>query len=152
MNISWCEVIYIYECVCVYVCEYISVCICVYANIRVYMYIHIYLYSSLYVYTYISIDICISTYPVGWGCRIHRLLLSRGVRPPTNGCSGYDTKKLWLWGSNNDGTLGNTEYPFIVSLPGPLWPGVVAPGRVLFMGQIELLEIELFLTLKLYLR
>ena len=20
--------------------------------------------------------------PVGWGCRIHRLLLSRGVRPP----------------------------------------------------------------------
>ena len=24
------------------------------------------------------------------------------------------------------------------SLPGALWPGVVAPDRVLFMGQIEL--------------
>ena len=24
------------------------------------------------------------------------------------------------------------------SLPGPLWPGVVAPERVLSMGQIEL--------------
>ena len=24
------------------------------------------------------------------------------------------------------------------SLPGPLWPGVVAPDRVLSMGQIEL--------------
>ena len=37
------------------------------------------------------------------------------------------------------------------SFPGPLWPGVVAPGRVLSMGQtvyicyIELFEIELFI-------
>ena len=30
--------------------------------------------------------------PVGWGCRIHRLLLCRGVRPP-NECSGYDSKR-----------------------------------------------------------
>ena len=29
-------------------------------------------------------------------------------------------------------------------LPGPLWPGVVAPDRVLSMGQIELFKIELF--------
>ena len=29
--------------------------------------------------------------PVGWGCRIHRLLLCRGVRSP-NECPGYDTK------------------------------------------------------------
>ena len=31
--------------------------------------------------------------PVGWGCRIHRLLLCRGVRPPPNECPGYDTKQ-----------------------------------------------------------
>ena len=33
------------------------------------------------------------------------------------------------------------------SLPDPFWPGVVAPDRVLSMGQIELnciVEIELF--------
>ena len=28
--------------------------------------------------------------------------------------------------------------PSLPSLPGPLWPGVVAPDRVLSMGQIEL--------------
>ena len=27
------------------------------------------------------------------------------------------------------------------ALPGPLWPGVVAPGKVLSMGQIELFDI-----------
>ena len=32
-------------------------------------------------------------WPVGWHCRIHRLLLCRGVRPPPhNKCPGYDTK------------------------------------------------------------
>ena len=30
--------------------------------------------------------------PVGWGCRIHRLLLSRGLRPPPNECPWYDIK------------------------------------------------------------
>ena len=43
----------------------------------------------------------ISSYPIGWGCRIHRMLLYIGVRP-----SGYDTKQsdvevsvmLELWG------------------------------------------------------
>ena len=28
--------------------------------------------------------------------------------------------------------------PSLTSLPGPFWPGVVAPDRVLSMGQIEL--------------
>ena len=28
--------------------------------------------------------------------------------------------------------------PSLPSLPGPLWPRVVAPDRVLFMGQVEL--------------
>ena len=68
-------------------------------------------------------DVC----PVGWGCRIHRLLLCRGVRPPLNECPGYDTKQsecevpavLELWGMRST--------PSLPSLPGPLCPGVVAP-------------------------
>ena len=33
---------------------------------------------------------------------------------------------------------GMWSTPSLLSLPGPLWPGVVAPDRVLSMGQIEL--------------
>ena len=72
--------------------------------------------------------------PVGWVCRIHWLRLYRGVRHP-NECPGYDTKQsdceapvtLELWG--------------MPSLTDPLWPGVVAPDRVLSMSQIELFDI-----------
>ena len=78
---------------------------------------------------------------VGWGCRIHPLLLWRGVRPhphSTNECTSYDTKHsdgeilviLELWGMQCT--------PLLPSLPGPLWLGVVASDRVLSMGQIEL--------------
>ena len=78
-------------------------------------------------------------YPVGWGCRMHQLLLCRGVRPPTtNECAGYDTKQsdgktpvmLELWGM--------WSIPSLPSLPGLLWPQVVEPDRVLSMGQIKL--------------
>ena len=73
-------------------------------------------------------------WPVSWGCRIHRLLLCRGVRPPANECPGCDTKQsdgevpavLELWGMQS-----TTSLPL---LPGPLWPRVVAPDRVLSMG------------------
>ena len=65
--------------------------------------------------------------PVGWGCRIHRLLLCRGVRPPW--VSWYDTKQsddevpamLELWGMKS--------IPLLPSLPCPLSPGVVAPDK-----------------------
>ena len=71
--------------------------------------------------------------PVSWGCRIHWLHLCRGVRPPTE-CPGYDTKQsdgevpavLVLWGMRST--------PSLPSLPGPLWPGVVAPDKALSMG------------------
>ena len=67
--------------------------------------------------------------PVGWGCRIHWLHLCRGVRPPPNVHPGYDTKQsdtevpvmLELWGMQST--------PLLPSLPGPLWPGVVAPDK-----------------------
>ena len=66
----------------------------------------------------------------GGGCRIRRLLLCGEVR--------LLLPKIWLWGSSYSRTLGDAEYPFIVSLPGPLWLEVVAPDRVQAMGQIEL--------------
>ena len=70
--------------------------------------------------------------PVGWGRGIHRLLFCWGVRLHLNKCPGYDTKQsdgevpvmLELWGMRSTFSL----------LPGPLWPGVVALDRVLFMG------------------
>ena len=73
-------------------------------------------------------------YPVDWGCKIHRLHLCRGVRPPTpNECPRYDTKwsdgevpmMLELWGMQSA--------PSLPLLPGPLWPGVVALDRALSM-------------------
>ena len=58
----------------------------------------------------------------------------RGVRPPPIGCPRYDTKKsdgefpvkLEFWGMRI--TLS------LPLLPGPLWPGVVAPERAISMG------------------
>ena len=74
--------------------------------------------------------------PIGWGCKIHRLHLCRRVKPPANDCPGYDTKLsvgedsvLELWGMWR--TLP-FQYSQVHS---------VAPDRVLFMGQIELLDI-----------
>ena len=72
--------------------------------------------------------------PGDWGCRIHCLHLCRGVRPPPNECPGYDTKQsdgevlavLELWEMRST--------PSLPLLPGPLWPGVVAPDRALSMG------------------
>ena len=65
--------------------------------------------------------------PVGWGCKIHRL------QDLPDECPGYDTKQsdgevaavLELWGMRST--------PSLPSLPGPLWPGVVAPDRALSM-------------------
>ena len=48
-------------------------CVCVCLSVCIYIYIYIY--------------ICVLKYhnincPVAWGCKLHRLLLCRGVRPP----------------------------------------------------------------------
>ena len=47
----------------------------------------------------------------------------------------YDTKQ------SGDEARVMLELWEIQSIPGPLWPGVVAPDRVLSMGQIELVDI-----------
>ena len=49
---------------------------------------------------------------------------------PPNECPGYETKL-------SDGE-GMRSTPSLTSLPGPLWPGVVAPDRALSRGWIEL--------------
>ena len=38
-------------------------------------------------------DLRLNISPVGWGCRIHRLRLCRGLRPPPNKYPGYETKQ-----------------------------------------------------------
>ena len=65
-------------------------------------------------------------------------LLCRGVGPPPNECPRYDTKQ-------SDGEVPVLLEHWVMQSksllplhPGPLWPGVVAPDRVLSMGQIEL--------------
>ena len=57
-----------------------------------------------------------------------------GVRPPLNGWPRYDTKqsdgevplRLELWGMQST--------PSLPLIPGPPWPGMVAPDRALSMG------------------
>ena len=103
-----------------------------------YIYIFIYIYICIYIYIYIYIYINIhSIYnkivdcPISFGCRICRL-------HHPNKCPRYDTKQF-------DGEvpvmlelLGMWSTLSLPSLPGPLWPRVVAPDKTLFMSQIEL--------------
>ena len=75
--------------------------------------------------------------PVGWSCRIHRLHPCRGVRLPRR-VSWYDAQQ-----SDGEAPVilelcDMQSTPLLPSLPSPLWFGVVAPDRVLSMGQIEL--------------
>ena len=37
--------------------------------------------------------------------------------PPPNKCPGYNTKKIWWWGSSNAPALWNVEYPVIAIAP-----------------------------------
>ena len=65
-------------------------------------------------------------------------IYAEGKDCPLNECPGCDTKQsdgevpvmLELWGM--------LSTPSLTSLPGSLWPGVVAPDRILCMGHIEL--------------
>ena len=110
----------------------------------IYIYIHLIEQYRHFLSTYFSIylfklpyqcyDIWPEFCPVGWDCRIHRLHLCRGVRSPRNKCPGYDTKQsdgevpvmLELWGMQTT--------PSLPLLPGPFWPGMVAPDRALIYG------------------
>ena len=124
-------------CACVGVCMYV----CIYLGVFICLFIYINLNSWEHAVTYLDNGgrSLILTCPVAWGCRIHRLLLCRGVRlSPPNKCPVYYTKQY-------DGEVpvmlvlrGMRSTSSLPSLPGPLWPGVVAPDKVLSMGQTEL--------------
>ena len=58
-----------------------------------------------------------------------------------NECPRYDTKQSDGEVPVMQGLWGMRSTPSLLSLPGPLWPTVVAPDRVLSMGQIELFDI-----------
>ena len=75
----------------------------------------------------IDYTICQQSCLVGWGCRIHWLHLCRRVRPPPPPMSALIM------------TLNNLMVRFqstssLPSLPGPLWPRMVATDRGLSMG------------------
>ena len=74
--------------------------------------------------------------PVAWGCRIHRLLFCLGVRPPPTSILIMTLNHLMA--SSSHGDLGNVKNNSLPFLPGLICSGVVAPDRVLSMGQIEL--------------
>ena len=104
-----------------------------------------YIYKSMFdfiifcQYNFIKIlsSFLISACPVGWGCKIHREHLCRGVKPPANKCPRYVTKQsdgeallmLKVWRMRSASSLP--------SLPGSLWPRAVEPDWVQSMGWIE---------------
>ena len=99
--------------------------------IRIYIYIYIYIYWS----NRLELQNTLTAGPVRWGCWIHRLHLCRGVK----------LSRRLSWIRQSDGKVpvmlelwGMQSTPLLPLLPGPLWPGVVAPDRVLSMGQIEI--------------
>ena len=75
--------------------------------------------------------------PVNWGCKIHQLHLCRGLRPSP------PTSVLHMTLNNllprlQPMRFGEYRKPLqLLMLSGLLSPGVVAPDRVLSMGQIE---------------
>ena len=92
-------------------------------------------FTTIYIYIYSQTNV---TLPNQLGLEnTPTAFLPRGESPPTE-CPGYDTKQSAgevpviqdLWGMRST--------PSLSSLPCPLRPGVVAPDRVVSMGQIEL--------------
>ena len=71
------------------------------------------LISDILFWTTFSGPLC----PAGWDCRIYRLHLCRGVRPPER-VSWIWHITVWWWGSSDAGALGTAEYPFNAIAPG----------------------------------
>ena len=77
---------------------------------------------------------------LAWGVE-YADCMSAENKTPSNECSWYDTKP-----SDNEAPVilvlrGMWSTPSLPSFPGPLWAGLVAPDRVLSMGQIEVFDI-----------
>ena len=110
--------------------RYISISSSHSIDLFVLLYIYIYICKFYPEYVFMYASQCVKF------CLVNCFFAKR--YPPPNECPAYDTKQsdgeLWvmleLWGMQST--------PLLLSLPGPFWPGVVAPDRVLSMGQIEL--------------
>ena len=85
---------------------------------------------------YMCVCVCVAQFyslsKIGWDCKINQLHLLTGLWPSSN-TSDCDAPVLELWRMWSSPSL-----PF---LPDPPRPGVVAPGWVLSMRQIELFGI-----------
>ena len=101
-------------------------------NYHDYIYVYIHTHTNTHIYIYQPFRIAQSA-----GAVEYTDCFFREVRPPPrNECPWYDTKqsngvvpvKLW-------GMISNPSLPLF---RGPLWPGVVAPDRVLSFGQIAI--------------
>ena len=101
----------------------------VHTCIHIYIYIYLHMHTDILALTYIYI------WPSWLGLKnTPTASLQRSKTHTPNECPGYDTKQsdgevpamLELWGMRRT--------PSLPSLPGPLWPGVVAPDRALSMG------------------
>ena len=57
-------------------------------------------------------------------------------KPGPNECPGYDTKQSDGEVPGMLGFGGIRSTPSLPLLPGPIWPGMIAPDRALFMGKI----------------
>ena len=49
-------------------------------------------------------------------------------------CPGYDTEQSDIEAPVILEICGMLSNPLLLSLPDPLWPGVVAPDKILYMG------------------
>ena len=95
---------------------------------------------SLFTGKYTCKDHPIPNCTVGWGGVEYTDCISAEGQDSPNECSVYDTKQshdeepvmLELWGMRS--------IPLLPSLPGLLWPGVVALNRDLSICQIELFD------------
>ena len=68
--------------------------------------------------------------PVGWGCKIRRRHLCRGIRPFKTSILDMTLNRIWLCSSS----------PSLPLLSGPLWPGVVIIVFFPFLDQIKLIS------------
>ena len=100
---------------------------------------------SLYIETSLRVIRCYFLWsPVVWGRRIHRLHLYRVVRPPPQQRAYcYDIKQSEDEVSvmqEHEAMWSTPSLPLSLP-PGSLWPGVVAPIRVISVGQMKLVGI-----------
>ena len=94
---------------------------------------HTHRHTHTHTHTHIYIYICIYC-PVGWGCRIHRLLLCRGVRHPPTGVLDMTRNNLMVrfhqgWSFGECGVPLYCHWSKVHS--GPEWQYLI---RVLSMG------------------